>query len=230
MNFNTMEQDIITFWNDYQLKDKIIESRINSDKWEFLDGPPFVNGVPHHGHLLVSSIKDTMARYMSQKGYQISYQIGFDCHGLPLEQEAEKRVGKVSPNDSIEQLVKFNDECRTIISNCSEIWYKTLGRLGRQFDTSQTYYTSDFKYMESLWYAFRQLWEQGLIYSSKKVMPYSPQCETPLSNFEANSNYQDRQDISVYVKFKIVDRDEYLLIWTTTPWSLFGNQLQNLYV
>ena len=224
MNFNEIEQEIITYWKNDQLKDKLIESRKTCSKWEFLDGPPFVNGSPHYGHLLVSSIKDTIARFMSQKGYSISYQIGFDCHGLPLEQEAEKQVGKVSPNDSIEKLTLFNDECRRIISSCSNIWYNTLERLGRQFDKSQTYYTCDFKFMESLWWAYKKLWDQDLIYRSKKVMPYSPKCETPLSNFEATSNYQDRTDIAVYVKFKLVNTDEYFLIWTTTPWSLFANQ------
>ena len=224
MDFNIFEKQIINYWNDNNIINEIKESRKESPQWHFLDGPPFVNGTPHHGHLLVSSIKDTMARYMSQKGYQISYQIGFDCHGLPLEQEAEKKVGKVSPNDNIEKLKEFNDECRNIISNCSEVWYETLGRLGRNFDKSQTYKTCDLKYMESLWWAFNKLWKDGLIYQSKKVMPYSPKCETPLSNFEASSNYQERTDISIYVKFKLVDSDEYLLIWTTTPWSLFANQ------
>jgi isoleucyl-tRNA synthetase len=224
LGFENVEQNIITFWNDINLKEQIIESRQNGTQWEFLDGPPFVNGTPHHGHLLVSTIKDTMARYMNQKGYKITYQIGFDCHGLPLEQEAEKTVGKVNPNDSIERLTEFNNQCRNIISNCSETWYETLGRLGRQFDKSQTYYTSDSKYMKALWWGFKQLWDNGLIYCSKKVMPYSPLCETPLSNFEANSNYQERTDTSIYVKFQIVNSDEKLLIWTTTPWSLFANQ------
>jgi isoleucyl-tRNA synthetase len=222
MDFYNIENDIISFWQQYDLDTKIKLSR-TSYKWEFLDGPPFVNGTPHYGHLLVSTIKDTMARYMSQKGFQISYQIGFDCHGLPLEQEAEKYVGKVQLTDTT-KLSIFNDKCRDIISNCSEIWFQSLGRLGRQFDKSQTYYTSDFKYMESLWWAFKQLWDKKLIYCSKKVMPYSPLCETPLSNFEANSNYQDRTDISVFVKFNIIDSDESLLVWTTTPWSLFANQ------
>ena len=224
MDFNTFENEIIKYWEEENITQQVKKSRLNGPTWQFLDGPPFVNGTPHHGHLLVSAIKDTMARYMSQKGYQITYQIGFDCHGLPLEQEAEKVVGKVSPNDSLEKLTMFNNECRKIISNCSEVWYETLGRLGRQFDKEQTYKTCDLKYMESLWWAFKKLWDDGLIYQSKKVMPYSPKCETPLSNFEASSNYQERTDISVYVKFKLVDSDEYLLIWTTTPWSLFANQ------
>ena len=224
MNFNTFEKEIIQYWDCDDVTNKIKKARKDAPTWQFLDGPPFVNGTPHHGHLLVSSIKDTMARYMCQKGYQITYQIGFDCHGLPLEQEAEKTVGKVSPNDTIEQLKLFNNQCRDIISNCSEVWYETLGRLGRQFDKSQTYKTCDLKFMESLWWAFKKLWDDGLIYQSKKVMPYSPKCETPLSNFEASSNYQERTDISIYVKFRLVDTDEYLLIWTTTPWSLFANQ------
>ena len=224
MNFNNIENEIITYWKNINLQQQIIQMRINNPKWEFLDGPPFCNGTPHHGHLLVSSIKDCVARYMSQKGYNISYQIGFDCHGLPLEQEAEKKTGKISVNAPIEKLTEFNDECRNIISNCSEVWYETLGRLGRQFDKSQTYNTSDFNYMNSLWWAFNKLFEQKLIYCSKKVMPYSPLCETPLSNFEATSNYQERTDISVYIKFKIVNSDENLLIWTTTPWSLVANQ------
>ena len=224
MDFNKTELDIINYWETSQLHTKLEDSRKQCPKWEFLDGPPFVNGTPHHGHLLVSSIKDTMARYMSQKGYNISYQIGFDCHGLPLEQEAEKSVGKISPGDSVEKLGIFNDKCREIISSCSDVWYEVLGRLGRQFNKSETYYTADFKFMESLWWAFKKLWDEGLIYRSKKVMPYSPQCETPLSNFEAGSNYQERTDVSVYVKFKLEDSDASLLIWTTTPWSLFANQ------
>ncbi len=224
MDFNKTELDICNYWETSQLHDKLVEARKDCPKWEFLDGPPFVNGTPHHGHLLVSAIKDTMARYMSQKGYAISYQIGFDCHGLPLEQEAEKTVGKVSPGDPIERIGAFNDRCREIISSCSEVWYEVLGRLGRQFNKSETYYTSDFKFMESLWWAFKTLWDQNLIYRSKKVMPYSPQCETPLSNFEAGSNYQDRTDLSVYVKFKLVNSNDSLLVWTTTPWSLFANQ------
>jgi isoleucyl-tRNA synthetase len=129
MDFNTFENKIINYWEEQNVTNQIKESRKDSHVWQFLDGPPFVNGSPHHGHLLVSAIKDTMARYMSQKGYKITYQIGFDCHGLPLEQEAEKTVGKVSPNDTIERLTTFNNQCRSIISNCSEIWYETLGRL-----------------------------------------------------------------------------------------------------
>ena len=224
MDIPEIEKIIKTFWNTNNIKDKIFESKKDKPEWLFLDGPPFVNGSPHHGHLLVSSIKDVFARYMSQKDYQINYQIGFDCHGLPLEQEAEKKVGKVSNSDSLEKLTIFNNECRDIISNCSEIWYDVLEKLGRRFYKDQTYYTSNIEFMKVIWWAFRKLWDLGLIYKSKKVMPYSPLCETPLSNFEATSNYQEKTDISIYIKFKIMNSNEYLLIWTTTPWSLFANQ------
>jgi isoleucyl-tRNA synthetase len=224
MDLPNIEKNISNFWKNNNIREKIVEQKKDSPKWIFLDGPPFVNGNPHHGHLLVSSIKDTMARFMNQKGYQISYQIGFDCHGLPLEQEAEKKVGKCSYVDSLEKIKEFNNECRNIISNCSEVWFDTLEKLGRQFDRSQTYFTSSFEFMQVIWWAFKNLWDKDLIYRSKKVMPYSPLCETPLSNFEANSNYQERTDISIYVKFKIENTDENLLIWTTTPWSLFANQ------
>lgn len=222
--FILFENEIINYWKTNNIFEKIKKDRENNKKWEFLDGPPFVNGTPHYGHLLVSSIKDTIARYMLQKNYKISYQIGFDCHGLPLEQEAEKICGKVSFNDDINKIKLFNNTCRGIINNCSLEWFNILERLGRQFNKNETYYTCDIKYMESLWWGFKQIWNKNLIYRSKKVMPYSPLCETPISNFEANSNYQERTDISVYVKFKIKNKDEYLLIWTTTPWSLFGNQ------
>ncbi len=233
MDFSIIENNIRQYWKENDIQNQIRTNRKenNSPKWEFLDGPPFVNGKPHHGHLLVSTIKDTMARFMSQKGHEVSYQIGFDCHGLPLEQEAEKVVGKVSPTDSQEKIQKFNNTCRDIIKNCSETWYDVLGQLGRQFDIKETYYTSDFNYMKSLWTSFKTLWDKDLIYCSKKVMPYSPLCETPLSNFEANQNYKERTDISVFVRFKVTNscfvdsnKNEYLLIWTTTPWSLFANQ------
>jgi len=224
MDFAEAEKSVRQFWKRERIQEKVKDSRKNGKQWEFLDGPPFVNGTPHHGHLLVSTIKDTMARYHSQKGYQMSYQIGFDCHGLPLEQEAEKTVGKVGPNDSVEQIKRFTDRCRELIGNCSEVWYDVLGQLGRQFEKDQTYFTSSPEYMKELWKAFHVLWSKDLIYLSKKVMPYSPLCQTPLSNFEANSNYKERTDLSAYVRFLRTGTREWFLCWTTTPWSLLGNQ------
>jgi len=228
MDFAKLEEAVRAEWLKNNLTETIKTSRSNSGKeFKFLDGPPFCNGQVHAGHVLVSTIKDTMARYKSQQGYKISYQLGFDSHGLPIESEAEKMVGKVGPTDSLEKITVFNNRCREIIANCSESWFSTLGQLGRQFDRDQTYYTCSFDYMRHLWRAFKQLYDDDLIYMSKKVMPYSGPCETPLSNFEASSNYKDRTDISVYVAFKLKDikhQEQYIVIWTTTPWSLLANQ------
>lgn len=229
MDFNKIELETLNHWDSINLKNRIKTSRLTCQKFNFLDGPPFVNGKPHHGHLLVSYIKDCFARYYSSLGYQLNYQIGFDCHGLPLEQEAEKIVGKVSSSDDITRVKQFNETCRQIISNCSDVWFHTLNRIGRQFDRDLTYYTSNKNYMESLWWGFKELFNKGLIYQSKKVMPYSPQLETPLSNFEANQNYQEITDISIYVKFKLNEKifdfeNVNMIVWTTTPWSLIANQ------
>lgn len=232
MEFAKLEESIRAEWQENNLQNQIKNSRTDTSKeFKFLDGPPFCNGTVHSGHILVSTIKDTMARYKSQQGYKISYQLGFDSHGLPIESEAEKTVGKVSPTDSLERITVFNNRCREIIENCSDSWFSTLGQLGRQFDRDQTYYTCSFDYMKHLWKSFKKLYDDDLIYMSKKVMPYSGPCETPLSNFEATSNYKDRTDISVYVAFKLKNlpepqsnKDQYIVIWTTTPWSLLANQ------
>lgn len=232
MEFAKLEESIRAEWKGHNLQEQIKNSRTDKSKvFKFLDGPPFCNGQVHSGHILVSTIKDTMARYKGQQGYKISYQLGFDSHGLPIESEAEKTVGKVSSTDSIERITIFNNRCREIIANCSDSWFSTLGQLGRQFERDQTYYTCSFDYMRHLWKAFKKLYDDDLIYMSKKVMPYSGPCETPLSNFEASSNYKDRTDISVYVAFKLKNlpdaqskSEQYIVIWTTTPWSLLANQ------
>ena len=226
MDFAKLEDAVRINWSKNKLKDKLKMSRytLGKGKFKFLDGCPFINSSPHHGHLLVSGVKDTIARFKSQQGYQMTYQIGFDTHGLPIESVAEKTVGKISPNDTVEKIKVFNDECRKIISSCSEEWFSTLGQFGRQFERDQTYYTCSLEYMDNIWGAMKILFDKELIYLSRKVMSYSPACETPLSNFEASSNYKDRTDTTVYARFKLTNSDEYLVIWTTTPWSLVANQ------
>lgn len=225
MNLPSNEATILKFWNDSNLLNSIIESRKNGKKWVFLDGPPFVNGNPHHGHLLVSTIKDALARYHCNHGMKVSYQIGFDCHGLPMEQAAEKVIGhKLTSDATIEDIAKFNSTCQSIQDKCSDRFEVVLSRLGRQFQSDKTYYTSNIDYMNALWINFRQLFEKGLIYRGKKVMPYSYGCMSALSNFEANQNYMSVNHSSVYVKFKVKAKDnEYFLVWTTTPWSLLAN-------
>ena len=225
-NFSENEDDVLKLWKDINLLEKLKESRKDGPTWNFLDGPPFVNGNPHHGHLLVSTIKDVLARYYNSLGYQVSYQIGFDCHGLPMEQAAENELGKkINSDASIEEIAIFNKKCQEIQDRCSDKFERVLSRIGRQFESDKTYYTSDLSYMNALWYAFKILFDKGLIYQGKKVMPYSYGCQTALSNFEANQNYQTVTHTSLYLKFKISDKDdEYFLVWTTTPWSLVANQ------
>ena len=224
MDFNKFEEETIKWWDETSLHQTMLENNKNKRKFDVLDGPPFLTGTMHHGHALVSTIKDTYGRYRSQQGYITNYQMGFDTHGVPIEQEAEKTVGKVCPTDSIEKLKIFNDECRRIINDCSNDWFDKLGRLGRQFNKDETYYTCSFDYMKTLWWGFSMLYEKGLIYKSKKVMPYSYPFMTPLSNFEASSNYKEKKDLSIYIKINIVNSSEMLLVYTTTPWSLFANQ------
>ena len=229
MNLPENEEAILKSWKDSKLLDKIKESRKDGLKWDFLDGPPFVNGNPHHGHLLVSTIKDVLARHYCNLGYQVSYQLGFDCHGLPMEQAAEKELGKKMSSDSnINEISVFNKKCQEIQDRCSDRFETVLSRLGRQFESNKTYYTSNLDYMNALWYGFKILFDKNLIYRGKKVMPYSYGCQTALSNFEANQNYQSISHTSLYLKFKIRDDNtgcnKFFLVWTTTPWSLLANQ------
>jgi len=229
-NLPKNEENILNLWRNNNVLQQIKDKRTDSSEWNFLDGPPFVNGNPHHGHLLVSTIKDSLARYHSNNGLKVSYQIGFDCHGLPMEQAAEKEMGrKISSDANIEEIANFNNICQNIQDRCSDRFEVVLSRLGRQFESDKTYYTSNIDYMNSLWISFKQLFDKGLIYRGKKVMPYSYGCMSALSNFEANQNYMSTSHTSLYVKFKlknntVSDLDEYFLVWTTTPWSLLANQ------
>lgn len=220
------EEKILQQWTKTNVVQQLKELRKDSEEWNFLDGPPFVNGNPHHGHLLVSTIKDVLARHNSNLGKKVSYQIGFDCHGLPMEQAAENEIGKKMCSDAnIDEIRIFNQKCQEIQDRSSDRFESVLSRLGRQFESDKTYYTSDINYMNALWISFRKLFDKGLIYRGKKVMPYSYGCQTALSNFEANQNYKMVSHTSVYLKFKIENRhNEYFLVWTTTPWSLLSNQ------
>ena len=198
-----------------------------SKKYTFLDGPPFINGKMHHGHALVSSIKDTILKHKQKAGHHIDYMFGFDEHGLPMEQAVEKIIGKIDPSDT-DQLKLFCKTSRDIIQKYTKEWMKGFDKLGRQYDPNFEYHTSSLEYMNCLWENFNKLYEKGLIYKSYKVMPYSPSLGCSLSNFEANSNYQKITDNSIYVKFPVKQNNEilentYFLVWTTTPWSLVGN-------
>ncbi|MFH0906693.1 MAG: isoleucine--tRNA ligase [bacterium] len=222
-----IEKNILKFWQKNNIFAKLVKQKKNKPFFSFYDGPPFASGPPHYGHILASTIKDTVLRYWSMKGYQISWRVGWDCHGLPVENMIEKELKLASKKD-IEKfgVGKFNQVCRKSVFRCTTDWIKTLRRVGRWSDYSNAYATLDNEYIESVWWVFKQLWDDGFVYQDYRVTPYCPRCGTPLSNFELNQpgSYQDVKDESVYIKFLVKDKkDTYLLVWTTTPWTLSAN-------
>lgn len=222
-----MEKKILKFWQKEDIFAKSVKLRKNKPVFSFFDGPPFASGLPHYGHILASAIKDTVLRYWAMKGRHIFWRVGWDCHGLPIENMIERELGLKSKKE-IEKfgIGRFNRACRRSVFRCIGEWHKTLNRLGRWSDYSNFYATMDNNYIESVWWVFKQLWDQGLVYQDYRVTPYCPRCGTPLSNFELNQPgaYQDVEDESVYIKFPLKrEKDTYLFVWTTTPWTLAAN-------
>jgi isoleucyl-tRNA synthetase len=223
-NINEIELEILKFW----AKDKTFEKSLKGKKkqYVFYDGPPFATGLPHYGHLLASTIKDTIPRYWTMKGYKVERVWGWDCHGLPIENIVEKKLGFKSKKD-IESIgvEKFCNECESSVLQFVHDWKGFVERLGRWVDFDNSYKTMDVNYMESVWWAFKEIYDKGLIYEGRKVLMYCPRCETPLANAEIamDNSYKDVTEQSVIVKFKVKGKNEYLLAWTTTPWTLIGN-------
>lgn len=223
-SFVDMEHEILKLWEDTDAFKRSLEKTKEKKPFIFYDGPPFATGLPHHGHLVASTIKDIVPRYWTMKGRYVMRRFGWDCHGLPIEHEIDKQLG-MSAQDAVEKLgiAGYNDECRAIVQRYVKEWRHTVGRIGRWIDFDDDYKTMDTWYMESVWWVFKQLWDKGLIYQGVKVVPLSTALGTPLANFEATSNYQDVQDPAVTVLLKLRDEDAYLAIWTTTPWTLPSN-------
>jgi len=220
------EKDIQNDWEKYDIFSRSI--RLDESEYIFYDGPPFATGLPHYGHILAGFIKDTVARYQTQDSKSVPRSAGWDCHGLPIEYEIEKKHNKKTKQDIFEWGVpNYNSACRDIVMTYASEWETIMGCLGRWIDFKNDYKTLDFDYMNSVWWVFSQLSSKGLIYPSYRVMPYSIACTTPLSNFETQQNYQEIEDITLIIKFKLVNFEEsdnvYLLVWTTTPWTLPSN-------
>ena len=224
MNIPELEEEILKFWQKKKIFEKSIRQSRRRPIFSFYDGPPFATGLPHYGHILATAIKDTVIRYWVMKGYRVERRVGWDCHGLPVENLIEKELGTKTKRDIEEKigLEKFNQACRDSVFRCVDDFQKTLRRVGRWADYSNAYTTMDTDYTESVWWVFKQLAEEGLVYQDFRVTPYCPRCGTPLSNFEVNQGYQEVKDESIYVKFPLTD-GRYLLVWTTTPWTLPGN-------
>lgn len=218
---------MLEFWEKEKIFEKSVTQRRQkgAKKYVFFDGPPFANGLPHYGHLLANTLKDTVTRYWTMKGYYVPRVNGWDCHGLPVEYEIEKEL-KISGKKDIEKMgvARFNTECRKSVFRYTEEWEKTLKRLGRWVDFEHSYATLENSYMESIWWVFKKIWEKNMVYQGHKSMHICPRCETPLSNFEVTLGYKDVTDPSVTVKFQKADeKNAYFLAWTTTPWTLPGN-------
>ena len=221
------EEEILNFWKENKIFEKSLEQTEGGKPFVFYDGPPFATGLPHFGHVLPSTLKDIIPRYMTMKGRYVPRTWGWDCHGLPVENLVEKQLGLKNKKD-IEDLGidKFNKAARDSVFHYADEWKKIIPRLGRWVDMDHDYRTMNPSYTESVWWSFKTLYEKGLAYDGYKVMPFCPRCGTTLSNFELNQpgGYKDITDISAYVKFQLVDEsDTYLIAWTTTPWTLPGN-------
>ena len=228
-DFPKLEAEVLKFWEDNQIFEKSLEQTKNGKPYTFYDGPPFATGLPHYGHILASTVKDLFPRYQTMQGRFVRRRWGWDTHGLPIEELVERQLG-ISGKKDIEKLgiEKFNETCRTMVLQFVDEWRKTVRRVARWVDFDNSYKTMDRDYMESVWWAFQQIYNKGLIYEGRRVLLYCPRCETPISNFEVamDNSYKDVNEETVTVKLKVISdqyQDLYILAWTTTPWTLPGN-------
>ncbi|MBA3937041.1 MAG: isoleucine--tRNA ligase [Planctomycetes bacterium] len=244
VSFPALEQGILTLWRELDAFRESNRRRTGGPEFVFYDGPPFATGTPHYGHLLAGTIKDIVPRFWSMRGHHVERRFGWDCHGLPIENLAQKALGWSGAAEIREKGVDvFNEQCRAMVQTYVGEWRRTVERMGRWVDFDNDYKTMDPQFMESVWWVFKQLWEQRdaqgrpRIYKAHRIMPYDPVLSTPLSNFEAGNNYKDVQDPAITIKFRLhegaaaklgLDRRApgalvYALAWTTTPWTLPAN-------
>ncbi len=235
MSFPEKEEQILKFWDQEKVFEKSLEARTNSPNFLFYDGPPFATGLPHYGHILASTIKDVIPRYQTMTGNFVRRVWGWDCHGLPIENIVEREL-KISGKKQIEEfgVKKYNETCRSKVLTYAGEWGEMVRRMGRFVDFEHSYKTMDATYMESVWWAIKQIYDKGLLYEGRKVLLYCSRCETPISNFEVamDNSYKDVTEESVTARFLLKDAFPvklpkdlpiYFLAWTTTPWTLPGN-------
>lgn len=242
-NLPKIEEEILKFWEEKKVFEKSLELRKDAPLFSFYDGPPFATGSPHYGHIVASTMKDVVPRYFTMRGYNVPRVWGWDCHGLPIENIAEKELGIKRKKEILEKygVAKFNEICRSKVLEYVEEWKKVIKRLGRWADMENAYKTMDLPFMESVWWVFKQLWDKGLIYEGYRSMYICPRCETTLSQSEVAEGYKMTKDLSVVVKFELEnaptppaadaatsprageEAKTFLLAWTTTPWTLIGN-------
>ena len=235
-DFPKQEEEVLKYWKDNKIFEKSISQREGAEEYVFFDGPPFATGLPHFGHFIPSTIKDIIPRYQTMKGKKVERRFGWDCHGLPVENLIEKELG-INSKHEIEEygIDKFNEKCKASVLKYTAEWRQTITRLGRWVDFDHDYKTMNSDYMESIWWVAKSLWDKGLIYEGKYILPYCPRCSTVLSTHELAQGYKDVQDQTVTVRFKITKAPDgvkdpdmangktYFLAWTTTPWTLPSN-------
>lgn len=225
LSFVDREKQVVDFWKENDIFKKSIENREGSEVFTFFDGPPTANGKPHIGHVLTRVIKDLIPRYRTMKGYKVLRKAGWDTHGLPVELEVEKMLG-ISGKPQIEDygIEKFVKKCKDSVFTYQSEWEEMSDRVGFWADMENPYVTYHNDYIESVWWALKQIWEKGLLYKGHKIMPYCPRCGTSLSSHEVAQGYKDVKESSLIAKFIIKGKtDEYFLAWTTTPWTLPSN-------
>ncbi|TIA80288.1 hypothetical protein E3P96_02654 [Wallemia ichthyophaga] len=224
-NFPVEESKVLAYWRDIDAFRTQLKHSEGKQTFSFYDGPPFATGLPHYGHLLAGTVKDIVTRHAASSGYHVPRRFGWDCHGLPVEHEIDKKLGISGREDVLNMGIdKYNEECRAIVMRYSAEWRNTVERMGRWIDFDHDYKTLNTSFMESVWWAFGELFNKDLVYRGLRVMPYSTACTTPLSNFEAGQAYKDVSDPAVVVSFPLVnDPSTSFLAWTTTPWTLPSN-------
>ena len=224
MNFVEREKEVEQFWADNDIFKKSMQEREGSPMYTFYDGPPTANGKPHIGHVLTRVIKDMIPRYRTMKGYEVPRKAGWDTHGLPVELEVEKLLG-LDGKDQIEEygLEPFINKCKESVWKYKGMWEDFSSTVGFWADMENPYVTYDNNFIESEWWALKQIWDKGLLYKGFKIVPYCPRCGTPLSAQEVAQGYKDVKERSAVVRFKVKDEDAYILAWTTTPWTLPSN-------
>ena len=224
LKFVDREKEVEKFWEENHIFEKSMENRKEGETYTFYDGPPTANGKPHIGHVLTRVIKDMIPRYQTMKGKMVPRKAGWDTHGLPVELEVEKQLG-LDGKDQIEEygLEPFIDKCKESVWKYKGMWEDFSATVGFWADMEHPYVTYDNTFIESEWWALKQIWEKGLLYKGFKIVPYCPRCGTPLSAQEVAQGYKDVKERSAIVRFKVKDEDAYILAWTTTPWTLPSN-------
>ncbi len=235
-DFPKQEEEILKFWKEDDTFKKSVSQREGAEEYVFYDGPPFATGLPHFGHFIPSTIKDIIPRYQTMKGKKVERRFGWDCHGLPVENLIEKELG-INSKHEIEAygVANFNEKCKASVLKYTSEWRQTITRMGRWVDFDHDYKTMNSDYMESIWWVAKSLWDKGLIYEGKYILPYCPRCSTVLSTHELAQGYKEKQDPAVTIRFKVTQAPKaiddadmangktYFLAWTTTPWTLPSN-------